>query len=128
MKKLTQFAITMTVFGLLIFAGTAESAYAQKWNKQARKEYKQEIKQARKEYRRDVREARKEWRQDQKSWRKMNKQERRVWNRTHTRGWGYYNVRPYRGARRAHIRGRLPRRSFAVIRPTKRGYIVRQYR
>lgn len=86
---------------------TADSALAQKkgglWagDKHARKEYKREIKQARKEYRRDVREARRDYRRSGgDGWWLRNRQRR---------GYGYNNVRPYRGAKRAHYKGRLPR-------------------
>ena len=105
MKRMIKAAFAALAFSFLI-AGSADFALAQKkggnWkaDKEARKEYRQDMKEARKEYRRDVRDARKEYKQYRKS--------NGYYGTDRQRGYGYYNVRPYRGARRAHVKGRLP--------------------
>ena len=119
MKKSMQFALMAIAFSF--FAFSADSVMAQgkgnlKANKQDRKEYKREVKQARKEYKHDVKEARREYRADRRNHRKHH---RHTTAPPYGRAYGYRNVRPYVGNRRArHI----------VLRPTKRGYVVRKHR
>jgi len=116
MKKFFQLAVVMIALGAFGISADAQGKGKGKmWdgNKQARKEYRKDVKHARKEYRRDVKEARRDYRSE----RKLN----------HQRGRGYYAVRPHRGARRGHVKGRLPVGTYRV-RPVRRGYIVRRNR
>jgi hypothetical protein len=128
MRKLIKITFTVIAFGFL--ASSADNALAQGRNKEARKEYKREVREARREYRDDIRngdrrrEARREYRNEVRDARREYREDRRdnrSYNRTYNRppygrANGYYNVRPYRGARRGFYRGRLPQNRYYVPR------------
>lgn len=111
-NKLTK--IVFAALALGFFAVSADGVMAQKNNRQARREYKREVREARREYRDDirrgdsrraarreyrneVRDARREYREDRRDIRRNNNYYR---NRPRGRAYGYYNRRPYVGNRR----------------------------
>lgn len=111
MRMLIKGAFAALAFVFL--ASGADEAMAQGRNKEAKREYKREVREARREYRNEVRDARREYREDRRDNRRYNQ----TYNRPpYGRANGYYNVRPYRGARRGFYRGRLPQNRYYVQR------------